>query len=162
MNPILLATDGSPAALEATHEAIRLADALDERLIVVGVEHVTIPAYGYYGYGLVYSEMLAAEHAHMQRVLADAAHLAEDAGVSCETVDLTGQIDDRICELAEKRDVQLIVLGSHGWNAVRRFVFGSVSTSVMHRAHCPVLVVREPDRASDFERERVHADAAAI
>src|SRR5581483_4079329 len=77
MNTILLATDGSPSALEATREAIRLADELNARLLIVGVEHVTVPAYGYYGYGEVYNDLLSGEHVHVQRVLADAAHEAE-------------------------------------------------------------------------------------
>jgi nucleotide-binding universal stress UspA family protein len=160
MNPILLATDGSPAAFEATREAIRLAQALDERLLIIGVEHVTYPMYGYYGYQDVYDDLHAAEHERNQRVLAEAAHLAEDAGVDCETLAKSGSIDERICELAEQRHVQLIVIGSHGWNALRRFVFGSVSTSVLHRAHCPILVVRAPCQTP--EREHVHAEATAV
>lgn len=160
MNPILLATDGSPAALDATHEAIRLARELDERLVVTAVEHVGVPSYGYYGYGQVYMELLTGEHEHVQRVLAEAAHLADDVGVTCETVACTGPVVDAICEVARRHDARLVVVGSHGWNALRRLVFGSVTTGVLHEAPCPVLVVRQTTGAPD--REPVHADAAAV
>ena len=160
MNPIVLATDGSPAALAATDEAIQLADALGARLVVVGVEHVTIPGYGYYGYGEVYDELITQTHEHLERVVADVSHLAEEAGVGCETFVLKGEPDEVICEIAQKRDARLIVIGSHGWNALRRFVFGSVSTAVLHDAPCPVVVVR--DHEARVAEQRVHADAAVI
>jgi nucleotide-binding universal stress UspA family protein len=159
MTTILLATDGSPSAAEATTEAIELAQALDARLVVVAVEHVAVPAYGYYGYGEVYTDLLAGEHAHVQRILAEAAHDAEDAGVDCDTVAPTGPVVEEICRIARERDAKLIVIGAHGWGAFRRFVFGSVSTGVMHEAPCPVLVVRT-QTAGDLEH--VHADAAAV
>ena len=47
----------------------------------------------------------------------------------------------QICRLASERDARLIVVGSHGWGALRRLVFGSVSTGVLHHAKQPVLVV---------------------
>jgi len=160
MNTILLATDGSPSALEATREAIRLADELNARLLIVGVEHVTVPAYGYYGYGEVYNDLLSGEHVHVQRVLADAAHEAEDADVICDTIDRTGDVVDTICDIAAQKEARLIVVGSHGWSGVRRFLFGSVSMGVLHRAPCPVLVVRA--HASQPTNGQVRADAAVV
>ena len=44
--------------------------------------------------------------------------------------------------MASEHDAQLIVVGSHGWGAARRFLSGSVSTGLVHSAPCPVLVVR--------------------
>jgi nucleotide-binding universal stress UspA family protein len=35
-----------------------------------------------------------------------------------------------------------VVIGSHGWGAIRRLVFGSVSSALLHHAPCPVLVAR--------------------
>jgi nucleotide-binding universal stress UspA family protein len=47
MKPILLATDGSPSAQEATREALELARMLHAPLVAVAVEHVSVPTYGY-------------------------------------------------------------------------------------------------------------------
>jgi hypothetical protein len=49
----------------------------------------------------------------------------------------------------------LILLGSHGWGAMRRVVFGSVSTSVLHHARRPVLVVPPASANESFERARL-------
>lgn len=160
MNTILLATDGSPAAREATSEAIQLCNELEARLVVVGVERVAVPAYGYYGYGDVYLELLRGEHAHVHHVLAEAAQAAEDAGIDYETVARTGDIVEAICTIAEHESARLIVVGSHGWNALRRAVFGSVSAGLLHAAPCPVLVVRAHTEEHHFDR--VYADAAVV
>jgi nucleotide-binding universal stress UspA family protein len=160
MNTIVLATDGSPSAAAATAEAIALAQELEARLVAVAVEHIAVPAYGYYGYGDVYSELLAGEHEHVQRVLAEVAHQAEDGGVDCETVVATGSVVEEICRVARDRDAMFVVVGAHGWGVFRRAVFGSVSTGVLHEAPCPVLVVRS--RSAAVEHERVHADAAVV
>jgi nucleotide-binding universal stress UspA family protein len=140
MRPILLATDGSPSAAEATREAIELARTLGTPLIATAVEHVKTPAYGYYGYAELYSELRKAEHAHARKVLDDVEELAQAAGVPCRTYPLDGIIVDEICKLAREREASMIVLGAHGWGAIKRFVFGSVSIGVLHDAPCPVLV----------------------
>lgn len=45
--------------------------------------------------------------------------------------------------LAEQsKHVDLLVVGSHGRNKLERFLLGSVSHSVVHRATCSVLVIR--------------------
>jgi nucleotide-binding universal stress UspA family protein len=160
MKTILLATDGSPSAGAATAEAIELASALGAKLVAVSVEDVSVPGYGYYGYGELYADLAAGEHEHAQRVLAEAAHQAGDAGVDCETICVTGAIVEEICRIARDREAALIVLGTHGWGLIRRLVFGSVSTGVLHEADRPVLVV--PGTAAEAEVERVRADAAVI
>jgi nucleotide-binding universal stress UspA family protein len=40
------------------------------------------------------------------------------------------------------KDADLIVVGSRGLNPVQRILLGSVSSKVVHRAECDVLVVR--------------------
>jgi nucleotide-binding universal stress UspA family protein len=49
---------------------------------------------------------------------------------------------EEICIAAATVKPRFLVIGSHGWGVLRRAVFGSVSTGVLHRAKCPVLVVR--------------------
>jgi nucleotide-binding universal stress UspA family protein len=142
MKSIVLATDGSPSAAEATLRAVELARALDATLVAVAVEHVTVPTYGYYGYANVVTELAKLEHEHVDETLARVKAVATDAGVRCEVVHGTGSISDTICEVAAARSARLIVVGAHGWGPVRRLLHGSVSSAVLYEAHCPVLVVR--------------------
>lgn len=56
-----------------------------------------------------------------------------------------------ILRYAEKEDVDLIVMGTHGRRGARRLMMGSVAEEVVRRSECPVFTVRakreaEPDR----------------
>jgi nucleotide-binding universal stress UspA family protein len=145
MKPIMLATDGSPSAEAATHEAIELAKQLGVPLLAVSVEHHSVPAYGYYGYAEVVAEMRRLEHERVEQVLETVRHRAEEAGVECETLPMEGLPSRGLCEVAAKRNVRLIIIGAHGWGRVGRLIHGSVSTYVLHHAPVPVLVVHGDD-----------------
>lgn len=142
--PILFATDGSPSAAEAQKEAFELAQRLEAPLVVVSVVHATLPAVGYagYGYSNIVVELTEAERHRVTALLAAVEAAAEEEGIHCTTVGIEGFVVDEICSKASEYDAQLIVVGSHGWGAARRFLSGSVSTGLVHSAPCPVLVVR--------------------
>ncbi len=55
---------------------------------------------------------------------------------------LNGNIKETLVNEAENWGADLLVVGSHGHNAVERFLVGSVSTAVMHHAPCSVEIVR--------------------
>jgi len=142
--PIVLATDGSPSAEEAQKEAFELAQRLAAPLLVVSVAHAAFPVGGYsgYGYSNIVVELREAEHHRVTALLASVAEAAEAEGVHCSTVAADGFAVEEICRVAREYDVQLIVVGSHGWGAAKRLLSGSVSTGLVHTAPCPVLVVR--------------------
>ena len=142
MKPIVLATDGSPSAAEATLDAVELAKALGVALVVVSVEHVVVPSSWSYGYGDLLTELTKLERAHVEKTLAHAKAVAAEAGVACEIVPRRGTVPDEICRVAKQHDARLIVVGAHGWGSAGRLWHGSVSRAVLHQASCPVLVVR--------------------
>jgi nucleotide-binding universal stress UspA family protein len=142
MKPIVLATDGSPSAAEATLHAIDLARTLGAPLVAVAVEHVDVPSYGYFGYANLVAEMTKIEREHVDETLEQAKAVATEAGVSCAVMHVTGPVAEAICTAAQRQNAQMIVIGAHGWGSLGRLWHGSVSMAVVHDAHCPVLVVR--------------------
>ncbi|WP_163833645.1 universal stress protein [Spartinivicinus ruber] len=52
-----------------------------------------------------------------------------------------GRPEKEIHRLAEEKDVDLIVVGSHGRHGLA-LILGSTSTSILHGAKCDVLAVR--------------------
>ena len=143
MKPIVLATDGSPSAAEATLHAVELARALDAPIVAVAAEHVAVPAYGYYGYADLVREMTKIEKTHVEETLAQVNAVAAEAGVPCDVVHAEGvPVAEAICTTARQRDAQMIVIGAHGWGPLQRLWHGSVSMAVLHGAHCPVFVVQ--------------------
>ena len=67
-----------------------------------------------------------------------------DAGLRTTSELREGDAAGEIIATANTSDADLIVLGTHGWTGVRRFVLGSVARNVLHHATAPVLVVRAP------------------
>jgi nucleotide-binding universal stress UspA family protein len=64
------------------------------------------------------------------------------AGFTAEPVCQLGNPAEEIMAVASKHQVNLIVMGAKGLDAVSRFLIGSVSTRVVQHAKCSVLVVR--------------------
>ena len=116
MKPILLATDGSPSAAEATLEAIELATALDAPLVAIAVPHVTVPTYGYYGYAEIVSQLTKAENEHVAKVLTQVKEIAAASGVECDTITGEGRVVDEICRAARDRNARLIVIGADAYS----------------------------------------------
>ena len=57
---------------------------------------------------------------------------------------ILGQPATEMRRLARERDIDLIVVGSHGRHGLA-LIFGSTSNSVLHGAPCDVLAVRITD-----------------
>jgi nucleotide-binding universal stress UspA family protein len=148
MKTIVLATDGSDTAAAATASAIELAAEQDAKLVVVAAwDLVYTPT----GYTPVVPDWDRIEKPEAERVTEAAADQARAAGVRAEAIIRRGYPVEQICRLAEERGAAMIVLGTHGWGPLRRMVFGSVSTGVLHHAKCPVLVVPPAEHIADDE-----------
>ena len=74
-----------------------------------------------------------------EKVLAKA---AKAVGGKPKTVTLEGDPADKILEVAENDDVDLIVVGNKGMTGAKRFLLGSVPNQVSHHAPCNVLIVK--------------------
>jgi nucleotide-binding universal stress UspA family protein len=57
-----------------------------------------------------------------------------------------------IIQTADDKQIDLIILGTHGRSGVRHFLVGSTTERVVRHAHCPVLVVREQEHEFIVER----------
>jgi nucleotide-binding universal stress UspA family protein len=154
MKPVLLATDGSPTAEKATETAIELAKLLDTELVIVTVWTVPYTTTGF-APAPINGEIATLGEEEGKRIVSETAARAEEAGVETRTVVLRGIPVDEICLAAETYQPRFLVVGSHGWGTVKRAVFGSVSTGVLHRAKSPVLVVRaDPNEVKSRPKER--------
>jgi nucleotide-binding universal stress UspA family protein len=62
-------------------------------------------------------------------------------------------------DLAPENNIDLIICGATGLNAVERFLIGSVSEHILRYAKCDVLVVRTP-KEEEQELQPVQAELA--
>ena len=58
---------------------------------------------------------------------------------------LSGLPDKEILRFAKEHEPRLLVLGTHGRRGLSR-ILGSISTAVLRRAACPVLIIRQRQR----------------
>jgi nucleotide-binding universal stress UspA family protein len=160
MKPVLLATDGSPTAEKATETAIELAKLLHTDLLVTTVWNIPYTAVGF-APAPISADVAKLSEEQARKIAVEAAARAEEAGVEARMLVLRGLPVEELCLAADKYEPRFLVIGSHGWGVMKRALFGSVSTGVLHHAKCPVLVVRGEDAAlapaANGAAESVHA-----
>jgi nucleotide-binding universal stress UspA family protein len=139
MKTILVGYDDTPSARIALERAAELTNALAAKLIVTSVAPVLVSV-GRSG-GLIDPADPPDEH---EAALRQARSYLWTCGVNdAEFVNLVGPPANTIVRLATLRNADLIIVGSRGTNLVGRLLRHSVSDSVVHKARCEVLVVRE-------------------
>lgn len=68
--------------------------------------------------------------------------LSRERGIVATATQLVGDPGKAICTLAQDWSADLIVLGRRGMQGLGELLLGSVSSYVMHRSPCAVLVVQ--------------------
>ncbi len=97
--------------------------------------------------------------ANAQKELQEFAKTHSHDAAELECVMHEGGVTDSILGMAEEKDVDLIVMGTHGRRGVDRLMMGSITEKVLRKAHCPVLAVRKPHHdfvAPGNRQEPVH------
>lgn len=59
----------------------------------------------------------------------------------CNGEVVTGDPVEKIVEIAEYQDANLIITSTHGLKGLEKIMLGSVAGRVLKRAHCPVLIM---------------------
>jgi len=133
---LLLSTDGSEHSEGAVREAVKLAKLTSAILTVIAVIE-TNPEY----------EALAPDRAETadrktREYLDTVKKMATLDGVECETLAFHSEnVFRTIVEEAEKRNIDMIVMGRRGRTGLKRLLMGSVTAKVIGHSPCNVLVV---------------------
>jgi nucleotide-binding universal stress UspA family protein len=144
MNTILVSFDESEPAERALQRAADLAEALDATLVVAAIAVPPVPG----GIDAVFpgtSERFASE-ATEELDLADqhldhARRRLEGRAVRVDFVSDAGAPAERILELADERDADLIVVGIEEAGLLERLLEGSTADDVARRTRRDVLIV---------------------
>jgi nucleotide-binding universal stress UspA family protein len=158
---ILLAVDGSESSLAAVEEAARTPWPEGSVVRIVSVVEAPLPVREW-ATPLPSSSLEEWERVFEERFLESAAQAMarfnEIAGAQTETQAKTLKGDPKIAILdeAEHWGADLIVVGTHGYNALERLWIGSVSRAVASHSKCSVEIARSRDvREADGKAMRI-------
>jgi nucleotide-binding universal stress UspA family protein len=122
---ILIATDGSKYSDAAALEAISIAKRCGSDLIALSIA--------------TKDKDLPSAKKSVEKI----SQIAEKEGLKVKTLTLRGTPYNVIAETAEKKNADVIVVGSHGRTGLERLLMGSVTERVIGHANCAVLVVKK-------------------
>ncbi|WP_052055569.1 universal stress protein [Myxosarcina sp. GI1] len=86
------------------------------------------------------------EITEVKQLLADYQNLAKQEEIEVNFSCQVGNIGKTICHSARELQADLILLGRRGYRGLLAAIAGSVSSYVVNRAPCSVLVVQDLDR----------------
>jgi nucleotide-binding universal stress UspA family protein len=146
---IMVATDGSELVRTAVATAIEIARLSEAKLYAVyvipdGEFSATYP-----------------KDAQLEKVFVDffwtegkeatayVETLGREKNIEIESVILEGSPAHEIVDFAEKNDIDLIVMGSHGKTGIMRFLLGSVTEKVVRHSKKGVLIVKGKNIETD-------------
>jgi nucleotide-binding universal stress UspA family protein len=155
--PLLLCYDGSEPARHAIERAPDLLRAQRAVVLTVWQPTALLGSFAWAGATdsmLNYVEVDRAAADLGERIVSEGASVAQAAGMQAEplAVQTIGAVWKTILEVAESRDVSMIVIGSRGLTGLRSMLLGSVSTAVIHHANRPTLVIHSPGDDHPSER----------
>lgn len=148
-NKILVAVDGSSTAGRGLKTAVSLAINQDATLIILHVVDERTPVI-YPEAGLYADQIIASLRDNGRKIIAAAQREASRQVVKAQTrmVETLGlPVAEVIAREAKRLRADLIVLGTHGRQGLKRVVMGSDAEGVVRLANVPVLLVRSPVRA---------------
>lgn len=142
---ILLAIDDSPYSQAATRSLLaqfRTQDAEVRIISVVEPISVYVSADAFPHFVPQVEEIEEDRKKQATDLVTEVAKTVREAGFKTSEVVDFGDAKTKIIENAAKWGADLIVMGSHGWKGLNRFLLGSVSEAVARHAPCSVEIVR--------------------
>ncbi len=144
---ILFPTDFSDLSLHALNYAISFAQSYSAELHVI---HVVDEAYQYWmamgpnslPVGPPPDELVTLSKKELGKFGDE--HLAQ-AGITVISEAVMGRPFMEIIAYAKEKNIDLIVIGTHGRSGLRHALLGSVAERVVRKAPCPVLSIRHPE-----------------
>jgi nucleotide-binding universal stress UspA family protein len=142
---ILIPLDGSELAEQSLPVALQIAQAQGSELIIMRVPLAEKMMTSYPAeYSLLWpeqslqlSQKMSADY--LQQVLAQ----HEPTVVPIRAMVVNGDVAGGIVDTAAEEEADLIVMTTHGYSGLTRWVLGSITERVLREAHCPVLAIRD-------------------
>jgi len=143
---VLVGVDGSPASRVAVDWAARDAELRDVPLTVVHVMPAAVM--GAWADVPMSAEFWELRDRRAEELVTEALGWVTDAISQTPRIDVRHQVVSAAVVPAMvdmSQDADLVVVGCRGLGGVQGLLLGSVSSAMVHHAHCPVAVIHDED-----------------
>jgi nucleotide-binding universal stress UspA family protein len=149
---ILIAFDGSEPSKHALDQGVSIANLAGAEVFIISVvPRVMMPVFPDEGFGaapVTAAQDMTEYQQKMRDIYAKSLKEAEDdieenyPDLKVSTELMEGRPSSTIVEEAEKKDAELIVIGSRGLGGITGWILGSTSRRVVESCTVPILVVK--------------------
>lgn len=141
MNTIIVPTDFSPAADNATTFAARLAQQLNATVLLLHVYQLPVPMTDYPVLMVTGEDLKKGADDGLNRAMEAAQKKFPDVSFAIES--RLGDVATEIEDAAKKRDAFALVVGTKDLSGFERFLFGDTTISLIKNSSFPVIGVPE-------------------
>ena len=140
MKKILVATDASEYSRQAFKRALEIARKFQSEVEVLFVMYKPLV----YDADLLDGEVIPPFQTEQRSEMVIESTVAgfDTAGVTVIKKIVQGKPANMILKEIENENIDLVVMGSHGYGAIAGAILGSVSQRVLHGAKCSVLIAK--------------------
>ncbi len=124
-----------------------LAAEFHARLYVCHVLHDMVMLSSH-GQAYITSEKVAKER--LDDTKARLENLVREQGIDAKTLVLQGHAADELTQIAQEKDIDLVIAATHGGSGIKRFLIGSVTDRLVKTLTCPLLVLHAQEDHPSF------------
>jgi len=142
---ILVPLDGSELAECVLNHVTAIATGchVPEVVLLGVVEPISQPVYAAFGDEQV-RDMQKKTQKYVASYLSKVADSLKEDGIAVQIVVVSGRPAEEILDYANKNQVDLIIMSTHGRSGISRWVLGSVTDKVVRHSVAPVLTISPP------------------
>lgn len=155
---ILVPLDGSALAERAIWHAGEIARGTDAEILLLQAVFVpmpVVPESALLAEGMVLEEVARGAAEYLDRVATD---LRAEGG-RVRTIIEERPPADAILHIADKEQVDLIVMSTHGRSGISRLVMGSIAESVLRHSHQTIMLIKPERPIASPAKEKKQAAA---
>jgi nucleotide-binding universal stress UspA family protein len=149
---ILVPIDFSDYSKGALKYAVEIAKKFNAKMCLIYViEPVVYPS----DFSMGQVSIPAIDNDAYERSQEELKKLAEqdiDSSIDVDVIIKSGKPFVEINECASEKNIDLIIIATHGHTGVEHLLFGSTAEKVVRKAPCPVLTLREPIKGFKFNK----------
>jgi nucleotide-binding universal stress UspA family protein len=140
---ILVAIDGSENSLTASDVAIEMAKRNNGELVVLHVSHVSNTEL-YLTPAKQYKEFIKKYNQDLEGWISKIRKNAKTSKVEmkADVINAAPNVVAAIVDYADKKNIDLIIIGTRGNSGFKKLLLGSVAVGVVMYASCPVMVIK--------------------